>query len=169
VGLDITAYKQLTEVADQPGNEDGFVDDNLFHVDKVTLKWTERNFPGRTAGLNPDTFYDFEDSFGFRAGSYSGYNSWRNWLATVAGFDSADAVWNSAVIEGPFVELINFADNEGFIGPIVAAKLAKDFADHEAKAAKAATDAHEGWYIEVYRDWKKAFEMAADNGAVDFH
>ena len=35
----------------------------------------------------------------------------------------------------PFVELINFSDCEGVIGPEVAAKLAKDFADYEFSAS----------------------------------
>jgi hypothetical protein len=41
---------------------------------------------------------------------------------------TAEQVW-AARPEGPFVELIDFADNEGMIGPRAAAKLAKDFAD----------------------------------------
>ena len=168
VGLDITAYTKLTECPDAPRNEYGCPDDEFFHADAATIEWTEKHFPGRTAGLKAGMVYDFKDLHGFSAGSYSGYSAWRNWLAKVAGFNCASDTWNSGTT-GPFVELIHFADNEGFIGPVVSAKLAKDFADHDEKAAKAAKDTHEHWYIEVYREWRKAFDMAADNGAVDFH
>jgi hypothetical protein len=61
------------------------------------------------------------------------------------------------------VELINFADNEGIIGTTACAKLAKDFAEHAAKAGR------NGWCAKLYRDWQTAFEMAADGGCVDFH
>ena len=66
----------------------------------------------------------------------------------------------------PFVELIDFADNEGYIGPTVAAKLARDFAQHEASILSPEV---EGWQAKLYRDWRHAFELAADNGCVDLH
>lgn len=65
----------------------------------------------------------------------------------------------------PFFELIHFADNEGVIGPVVSAKLAKDFRDNYERA-KAFGD---GYWLSKYEKWMAAFEMAADNGAVEFH
>ena len=77
-----------------------------------------------------------EDSFAFQAGSYMYYSKWRNQLAEMAGLGSAEAVRTNPEKEGlPFVELINFSDCEGVIGPKVAAKLAKDFADYEDRAS----------------------------------
>jgi hypothetical protein len=66
---------------------------------------------------------------------------------------------------GPFYELINFFDNEGTLGPVVAAKLAKDFADHRSKAEQV----EDVFFVESYREWDKAFQMAAKQGAVEFH
>lgn len=145
MGLDITAYP-----ADY---------NNRFLVSHSIIKWTEDNFPGRSEGLEGGAVYAFEESFGFRAGSYGGYNDWRDWLARMSG-------WESAKTTGPFYELIHFADNEGVIGPKVAAKLAKDFAEHADKAKQMAQDDFD---LQRYQNWQRAFEMAADNGAVDFH
>ena len=70
--------------------------------------------------------------------------------------------WNA-----PFVELINFPDNEGVIGPVVAAKLAKDFAEFEHRAEEYSASIPDGTdWLENYREWKCAFEMAAKDGAV---
>lgn len=166
MGLDITAYRQLKPAPDAQLDADGYPKEwgKFLRIDTPTLAWTEDNFPGRANGLTAGVF-SFAESHGFRAGSYGGYGMWRNWLAQRAGHGSAQRVWEN-VTEGPFVELINFADNEGYIGPTVAAKLAKDFADHQA-AVLAAGD--EPWCADLYRSWRRAFEIAADGGCVDFH
>jgi len=63
---------------------------------------------------------------------------------------------------------------------------AKDFADHEEKAATFAASLNNGvalksdfdghpaggegdWFLMLYRKWRHAFEMAADNGIVELH
>ncbi|WP_024516984.1 hypothetical protein [Bradyrhizobium sp. Tv2a-2] len=180
MGLDITAYTRLTKIENPTLDEDGFYDDG-FQATASVIEWTEQNWPGRTAGIETGAVYDCADSFGFRAGSYSGYNAWREQLAKMAGYPLGHydgqvgqreshcvACWNGQT--GPFAELINFADNEGTIGPVVSAKLAKDFAEHQEKAEQWAQSLLDGdWFIAKYRDWRKAFEMASDNGAVDFH
>jgi hypothetical protein len=71
---------------------------------------------------------------------------------------------------GPFWELIQFADNEGYIGPTVAAKLATDFANWADRAKEFAKDPEVGeWWLVSYNKWRQAFELAADGGVVDFH
>lgn len=160
MGLDITTYRKLEK---QPVPEDRH---------DTVLFWARENtdFPGRIEGVEHGAFYSFAEEFRFRAGSYSGYNVWREQLAELAGYPQVGAhkpystgAWEST--SGPFWELINFADNEGVIGPVVAKKLARDFAEHQSKA-----DAHPDQYFRVkYSEWRRAFEMAADGGAVDFH
>jgi len=168
MGLDITAYSNIREI--RPAMQDEDTDHG------ETKFWINKDFLGREDGIKEKTIYAYEDSHGFRAGSYSGYGIWRNKLAELAGYPLAEenffgfkrmthsgGAW--AATEGPFWELINFADNEGTIGPVVSAKLAKDFAEFQAKA-----DAHpEEWFRERYADWRKAFDLAAQNGAVSFH
>lgn len=165
MGLDITAYRQLKPAPDAEVDSDGYpVEwDKYLRLSPAILKFTDENWPGRTAPLVPG-IYSFADSLGFRAGSYSGYGQWRDWLARAAGYQSARDVWEN-VVEGPFVELINFADTEGTIGTVACAKLARDFAEHEDRILASA----DGWNAKLYKTWRAAFEMAADGGCVDFH
>lgn len=137
------------------------------------------DFPGRADELDDDAIYEFDGEVGrFRAGSYGGYNVWRDELARLAGYpetryrsDYSDrdelrydaGAWEAT--EGPFWELINFADNEGDIGAAVSAKLAKDFADFQSKADSWGDE----YWRERYANWRKAFETAADGGFVIFH
>lgn len=94
MGLDITAYRKLAP-AINPAIEDGCPVDweNHFHVTESMIGFSENNWPGRTKGLTCG-IYTFDESFGFQAGSYSGYNEWRELLAQFAGHGSARAVWD---------------------------------------------------------------------------
>lgn len=167
MGLDITAYSKLTLAPDAERDEDGNVVDYDRHFQAWAVDWTEKHWPGRASGIAEGAIYTFSDSFSFRAGSYSGYGAWRDWLAKTAGYGSAESVWDQGDLQGPFVELIHFADNEGVISAEVSAKLARDFAEHEATIA--GEEPRNTDYMDRYRNWRKAFEMAADGGAVDFH
>lgn len=174
MGLDISAYGRLVKapahIIDQcDGSDcpDGFV-----------RFYSNSDFPGRDAGIEDMAVYAFASSTGFRAGSYSGYNLWRDELAKLAGYPAvrpdesegavvphlhARGAWLTDT--GPFYELIQFSDCEGAIGPTVSAKLARDFAEYQLKA-----DAHqESWFRDLYGKWRNAFELAADGGAVSFH
>lgn len=106
---------------------------------------------------------------------YGTYNGWREELAKLAGYpvqmreqygreveSYCTACWGGA--QGPFSEQINFSDCEGTIGPVVSAKLAKDYAEFAEKA-----EAVDGYFWEKYQEWQVAFQLAADNGAVKFH
>lgn len=161
MGLDITAYRGLVPTSDP---------------DAHYLSGNAAEFKARADGLE-DGRYDADQCIGFAAGSYGGYNAWRDQLAQLAGYPRvrhlagykppedlyAAGAWEAT--EGPFWELINFSDCEGFIGPKTSAKLARDFAEFQAKA-----DAHEDeWFRRKYAEWRKAFELAANDGAVDFH
>lgn len=169
MGLDITAYKGLTKV-------DGKARKDFDYAHGEVVFYHNKDFKGRFEGLDEEAVYNFTDSMGFRAGSYSGYSTWREQLAELAGYPATpytgfgeeqirhdSGAWKAT--EGPFWELINFADNEGTIGPVVSAKLAQDF----AKFRDAAMNHPDEWFREKYKDWQEAFEMASDNGAVDFH
>lgn len=171
MGLDITAYTKLTPAPDAELKDGYPVDyEHFWHASEGVLKWTEENWAGHTAGIESGATYKIGDSFGFRAGSYSGYGQFRRWLAGAMGWPSIETLWGQDNVSGPFVELLHFADNEGVIGPVVAAKLAKDFADNEERiVAIAEQDGSEGaYYLQKYREWRKAFELASDGGAVEF-
>ncbi|WP_335956158.1 hypothetical protein [Acinetobacter guillouiae] len=176
MGLDITAYKKLKAFNGQ--YNDGT--DEVLNVETgLLVGWDDyfkpcinRNYVERATDVNEDQFYTFEDSIGFRAGSYGGYNNWREQLAKLAGYPCLDGegdrhlysngAWKAH--NGAFWELINFSDCEGVIGTEVSKKLLKDFIDFEESAKQVG-----GYFHELYNEWKTAFEYAGENGAVDFH
>jgi hypothetical protein len=114
MGLDISAYRNMTPAL-RVGDED------LAEYWNETIAYQEKSFPGRAEGLTTGSHFECEDLHAFRAGSYSGYNWWRNQLALMAYGKSAEEIWREPNPSGPFIELIDFSDCEGVIGPIVAA------------------------------------------------
>ncbi len=167
MGLDISYYSGLTPVACSN-------DDDCEHI-RIR---PDEDFGDRMAPLTPGCYEAAEEGDGFRAGSYSGYSAWREALAKLAKFPAAKPLdayaercpysagaWEFAMGSHPFVELVNFSDCEGAIGSIAAKKLAADFAAHDDEAKRSMSDYEYG----KYREWRKAFEMAADNGVVLFH
>jgi hypothetical protein len=176
MGLDITYYRKATLAPEEVQQRLAAIEDIGERMEAAEnancrLPWINKHFPGREAGIEPGKAYNVEEADGFRAGSYGGYNRWRRQLAAMVGIDNVDRWWKNPDAR-PFAELINFADNEGVIGPIVSAKLAKDFADHQEQAehyaANDLTDDGE-WFLRKYGEWREAFETAAQGGYVDFH
>jgi hypothetical protein len=184
MGLDISAYRKLTKI-------DAVFDADGDPIDPVTrgaieydfYSYISHDFPGRADELEDKGVYRAEQCMGFRAGSYGGYNVWREHLATMAGYPGLERDrYNTGDIQirhdagafqatkGPFWEVICFSDCEGVIGAKTCAKLAKDFAEWDARA-KQYGDALDqpNWFYEKYKEWREAFEMGADDGAVDFH
>jgi hypothetical protein len=132
----------------------------------------DEDFPQHADGLAPGwyeapSWQDREAHPTFRAGSYGGYNAWRNNLCRLARGMDARQFWDLSPAEqsGPFAELIHFSDCEGIIGPRTAAKLAADF-DAWAERAEKALDE---WDRRIYQNFRQAFHTAAAGGVVRFH
>lgn len=122
----------------------------------------------------------------FRAGSYSGYSNWRRTLSKMIGWEIED-LWqhvgtlvqrnenlndvlnesDELKVDIPFVELLNFSDCEGFIGPKTSAKLYLDFLEWDEKA-KVIDPFKGGYFYETYQEWTEAFKVASDGGCVIF-
>lgn len=120
-------------------------------------------------------YYLFDDKSRFSAGTYSGYNDWRESLAKLAGYpflnpDGDDArhghsraAWLAE--GGDFWELINFTDCDGIIGSKVSKKLFLDFSNNRnIENAKALGSG----FFQTYMLFKDAFSEALNNGAVVF-
>lgn len=158
MGLDITAYRKLNKVENPILDDDGYPEDwdNEWKPGEA-MEWSESIWPGKGKPIESNLVYRFDERYDFRAGSYHGYNRWRDRLEEFKG-------------EIAFQELIDFSDSEGVIGSILSKKLLYDFIEHESEAITFSTTIEEGkWWIDKYRDWKKAFELAACDGAVEFH
>ncbi len=160
MGLDITAYEQAalvkatgTYTVEDEATYDyklGYVFLRDWHNDEAPEGWY------RTRG----------QTYHFRAGSYGGYNAWRSWLSkNVLGVE-AEEVWAAPEKFGPCVELINFSDCEGVLGPKVCAKLRDDF---RALDVSKFTKEQHPWFQKNVAEWCKAFELAAGGGVVDLH
>ena len=167
MGLDITAYKNITLVGKADTFEE-YIEKHVYNSCIYAASSFDEYFKGWMEGLTLNGIYRYEDSFGFRAGSYSGYNWWRKWLCQAVLNVSPEAIWNSPedYTEKPFFRLINFSDCEGIIGPVHSGKLYKDFQEH----SKIIEDENypEGCR-KLYTQWMKGFEYASQNGLVEFH
>ncbi len=175
MGLDISAYSNIKKL-------DCVYNADHEPIDPKTRKYLggswfrsyiNPDFPAQAEGLEDQTVYSYGESFGFRAGAYSSYNRWREELAKLAGYPAVEreqfgvaqkrhdaGAWEAE--SGPFKELINFSDCEGVIGCKVATKLLKDF--DSADISKA-----DPYFKEKFAEFRKAFFLASQNGAVTFH
>ncbi len=180
MGLDISAYRKLSKreaLFDADGEpvdaKTGEPFDDYYRV------YANPDFPGREQGLEHRAIYIYEEVEHVFSRSYGGYNRWREELAQLAGYPLSErtmwgvreechaaSLWNGDVTEGPFYELINFADNEGTIGPVVAAKLLRDFVEWDERARLLVGDPY---FYEGYAEMRRGLEIAADGGALDFH
>lgn len=170
MGLDITAYERVVLVKGIGVKEYGKDDDAQSMAEENGHAYL-CNVPSGLSQADgmPDGVYRTEGrSTGFRAGSYGGYNAWRAWLSRTILDMSPETIWamtDAARAGLPFVELINFSDCEGFIGPQTCAKLARDFAQNKHKIPRDA----DSYDVQKYNEWQEAFALAAGHGAVDFH
>lgn len=167
MGLDVFYYAQIVPVP----SEEVPLDEYGEPTDDYRAFFRHPDFGDAPyEGLVEGQVYRTIKAGHFRAGSYSGYGDWRNWLARVAGYPVAflvrherrqyvQSAWDAT--SGPFWELLNFSDCEGTLGPVVSRKLAKDFADFQARADALAQNE---WYREQYECWRAAFEVAAEHG-----
>lgn len=181
MGLDITAYSRLRpvgfheKVVELNEGEPGGLTDYCYYENHVQA-YAYDTFPLSFRGIpvlgmrqlgGGDVFMQggcYEETAGteilrFRAGSYGGYGEWRG--------DLQEQFNPGRDPEGPFYELIWFADNEGCIGPEAAKDLLVDFRAHFERYMP--PEDGRDWFMAKYMDWMRAFELAADGGLVDFH
>lgn len=169
MGLDITAYSRLKPVGK---HTDDWCDDEN-HVSAYAYDCFPQSFRGIETlgtmwGLDGSPFLDggcFQTTtetvtHDFYAGSYGGYNRWRADLQRQFNPERKP--------DGPFYELIWFADNEGTIGPDASCDLLADFREHAGSYSPDVHDDYKGYFRQRYEDWTRACELAADGGLIRF-
>jgi hypothetical protein len=174
MGLDIYAYSKIQEETEVSAGQKRLEELGLAERGEEVL--SIETFDSQIyKGIGPGTYFttDLSESFSFRAGSYSGYNQWRRVLSQTMLGVSPEQVWTNPDEwkDKPFVGLINHSDCDGAIGGPVAKSLYQDFVRYKHKAA-----AYQGeperedrdWFLEVYDDFLRAFELAADDGILVF-
>lgn len=180
MGLDVTAYRRLERVADWPADAES-IDDfaeyesgrgyvwNGRSVTDVHPVYVQRDFPEHHS-LTPG-IYAYAESNDWGAGSYSGYNQWRDWLSRSALGVSAEEVWRNfdRWRDRGVAWLINFSDCEGIIGAEVCARILADLRENEATIREQAIGQDAAWCLAKLDDWLAGLEMAADGGMLDFH
>lgn len=168
MGLDIRAFSVAT-LTDEHAREGEF----WCGIEDHKVVFCYDGFEQSLRGLVVGRCYDVGQgvSIYHHAGSYGGYNAWRDRLARVHLGVSARTVWRDpeAYRDRPFYELINFADNEGFIGPEAAADLLLDFeAGRDRWMVATDDDVVDHDDRRKYDEWTKAFRTAAGHGLVRF-
>jgi len=172
MGLDIAAHSKLRKVVGVPPpfplNSHGRPDWDQIDEMHAVFPYVNPDFPDHARDLEQAAYHVEGLSYRFPCGSYRNYNAWRESLCRKALRILPQQIWDNpgAFAGRPFVELINFSDCEGCIGPTVAAKLYRDFLDHDEKLIQRASDRDQHW--EMYQDFMRAFELAQDGGFVSF-
>jgi hypothetical protein len=120
--------------------------------------------------------------FGFRAGSYSGFHAWREWLAEeslhieLADMDGFGGATSWAALEKtPYgrgmLVMLTHSDCDGDIGPQDAAVLLdslREFAELRPKKLKKESVAE--WQWDKVNDWIKICEESVETGEpIHFH
>lgn len=171
MGLDCTAFKNIRQMNEDEIQYEEYKDEDDNIVDRYPLNGREffinPDFPHAAEDIIPNAVYTFEEKYGWRAGSYSGYNEWRTLIAQVAGWKDDQDAWDNGNLGDPFFELIMFSDCEGTLGTTVCQKLLQDFLNFEDKYNEMIGDNR--YYKNVYQEWKKGLALAAQNGAIKFH
>lgn len=173
MGLDITAYEQAEIIETLPdietwGEKYYFNDEISYLTDYIH---SQQEYPEHLAGIVEHGVYRCKETYDFRAGGYGAYNHWREVLSKLILHIEPRVIWNSPdeYRNQPFFWLINFTDCDGIIGTEKCQILAADFQKwQEAAENYTDTDDH-GWFLETYKRFRRAFEMAAENGYVEFH
>lgn len=158
MGLDIACYSKVSLYKEADDAEDDLY---MTHA----YVYLNPDFPGREDGL-VQGWYTYEDSLHFQAGSYSGYNIWRDQLSCLALGVTPEVVWkNTDRYRGQrCFELINFSDCEGSIGPKTSEKIYRDLIQVRA-FHDGLEDPH---FVALLDEWLRGMALAADNGLCNF-
>lgn len=167
MGLDIIAYQEIKLIGICDEDEYDNCEDWQTTVHIFPTYVNGSHFPEQLqdSDLKSNGVYEYDAAFGFYAGSYFGYNAWREQLAIRFTLAHPKNIWARPddFKDRPFYFLVNFSDCEGIIAGQATHKLAADFEEHQERAESIG-----GLFLEKYNAFSKAFHMARENGFVRF-
>lgn len=166
MGPQIIVYNKLKRLQD---SEVALCEDGSPEESNVATFFSNPDFPAHITGLDSTIYYKCTGKMlSFSGGTYEEYGAFKDHLAQIAGFKNAKDVWHKNTM-GYFVELINFSDYEGTIGPILCSKLYKDFKDMYQRAEHYfAQIPNSNKFWNCYKNWLKALKYAQQDGAILF-
>lgn len=183
MGLDMSCYSNVKPATDGHDIPDG---ESWCEADDHVKVYAYSGFTHALTGVAAETTvtntdlgggmlevkgcYDTSESeyHGFRAGSYGGYNAFREELANMVGRSAGHYWGGDGNPDWPFYELVNFADNEGTLDWVCAKALLDDFLQYRDEFARR-NPPEKNWWLETYDDWITGLRLAADHGLVVFH
>lgn len=181
MGLDISAYSNIKLIKKMVLDKNGYKIEPK-RVNRFVCLDVLDDFKERADGI-ASGFYTYTNRYSYRFGSYSLYNVWREELAKLFGygdsggsisdffiekelFATGDAVENHT--EGPFWELINFSDCDGFFGYKCCAKIWSDFWSNHCKFKEKFRDDMDDLFYARAMKLEKIFSIGMKNGCVVF-
>ena len=177
MSLDLSVYTRI-QLLRAGERDDDFEEAHGSAIDgDVVYLWANPDFPDHSEG-HVDGYYRVERSaeqidMSLRA---SFYNFWRSELCLMCTGQPIKEVWANGVVAEGFMPLLDFGDNEGFIGPARCRQLAADFQAWAGRARQHAQQlAHResaevaNSWLQIYDAWTRLFAAAAPNGVVQFH
>lgn len=162
MGLDINIYKNV-KVVEGDRQDDDFEWDFIAYVIDDRWKFKIKN-------LEEDKSYvgDRLDelSFGYSYGTHSWF---RNHLCSLVLDKPLGKFYDEMNEDMDFIELIDFADNEGCLDWEVSEKLYNDFVKWDEKAKEYLKGEEEArHFYRIYTNWLEAFKAAKDKGVIEF-
>lgn len=185
MGLDVTAYSEATLLPEHEFRPDECFEAGhvrafayaQFHQSMRGLEWDKSlsDYQGNADVFIGGREYLCGGKSEWLSIGYGGHRVFRKRLASDLLGVTAEAIWTDPDKFRwlPFFELIEFADNEGTIGPEAASDLAIDFRDFADRAdAEWSKPDSTGWaerLHSLYIQWRQLFDLAAGGGLVNFH
>lgn len=133
--------------------------------DAFTVAYVNPDFPDQADGIIHRSCWETDRRAAHIHHSYGGYNRYRELLCQAALGVLPEVVWTDpdAYRDRPFFEQIHFADNEGTLGPVTSAKLAKNYVEQRGRVLAQADE-----IIHRYDEWLDAFALIGPTGFVRF-
>lgn len=173
MGLDISYYSSWEPYPEEVRDWDHAEEIEDTTGARLFKVYNGADFEARASDMPAGKFVTAKYVHGFRAGSYSGYNHWRQRFCLAANDILPEVLWAMPEEEAQnylFWEFIHFSDCEGVLGPACCQRLHEQMETHYEKIRKEFEEGPDAaWNLRLLDEWRKAFRVAAGKGMIRFH